>query len=82
MPATKTPKAMKPEPKGAKFGTSIRLDPSQRDRLERLADAMTARLGGAEVPTSMAIRAALGRGIEVLEQEFGVASKTAKRGGR
>jgi predicted DNA-binding protein len=43
------------------------------ERLDRIAETMAKRAGGAEVTRSNAIRVALDRGIESLEADFSLA---------
>jgi predicted DNA-binding protein len=50
--------------------TSIRLDPELRGRLEALAERMGAAAGGVEITLSMAMRAAIERGMRALEAEL------------
>ena len=57
---------------------SIRLDAAQRARLDALAAVMGERAGGVDMPVSLAMRAALDRGMAALEDELGVKPK-AKR---
>lgn len=56
-----------------KLTTSIRLDADLIARLDRLADAMSERAGGAPVNRSSAARVALERGLVDLESEFKLA---------
>lgn len=54
---------------------SVRIDKALVARLDAVAAAMSARAAGAPVKRSSAIRAALERGIDALEAEFGAAQK-------
>jgi predicted transcriptional regulator len=58
-----------------KLTTSIRLDADLIDRLDRLAESMSDRAGGAPVNRSSAARVALERGIDALESEFRLSKK-------
>ena len=52
---------------------SGRVTPSAIPRLDRIAAALTARVPGSKLRRSDALRAAIERGVEVLEAELGIA---------
>ncbi len=56
-----------------KESTSIWLYPAHHERLARIGAAMGERLGTDPLPKSVALRAALDRGIAALESEYGIA---------
>ena len=58
---------------------SVKVDDEFAARLDRLAEVMSARAGGAQVSRSNAMRVALDRGIDALELEFAMKSKKPKR---
>lgn len=58
--------------------TSIRLDPELRGKLEDLARRMGAAAGGVDLPLSLAMRAALERGMASLDAELGTKSKARR----
>lgn len=55
--------------------TSVRLDPAQMSRLDRIVDAMRCRLAGLDVGRSTALRLALERGMDALEAELGLTAR-------
>ncbi len=62
-----------------RLNTSIRLDAEILDRLDRIAEAMTARAAGAPVNRSTAARVALERGLDALEAELKIPKTKAKK---
>ncbi len=54
---------------------SVRLDSATVARLDKLAEALTARAAGATVNRSAVVRLAVDRGIDKLEAELGLAKK-------
>ena len=58
---------------------SVKVDDEFAIRLDRLAEVMSARAGGAQVTRSNAMRVALERGMDALELEFAMKPKKPKR---
>ena len=54
---------------------SVRLDDDAIERLERIAEALSKRAGGAQIKRGTAVRVAVQHGIEALEAELGLAKK-------
>lgn len=61
-----------------KLATSMRLDADLVDRLDRVAEAMSERAAGLPVNRSNAARVALERGLDVLEVELKLKSKSKR----
>jgi hypothetical protein len=58
------------------WGDVVRLnDPEQRERLARVEEAMRGRLAGAKIPRAVVLAAVVGKGLEVVERELGIARK-------
>ena len=51
---------------------SVRIEDVLTERLDDLAEAMSKRVGGANISRANAIRAALVRGVDELENEYGI----------
>lgn len=54
---------------------SVRLDDDAIRRLERIAEALSERAGGALIKRGTAVRVAVQHGIEALETELGLVKK-------
>ncbi len=55
--------------------TSVRLDDDLSSRLDRIAEALTRRAAGVSVGRSRALKLAIERGIDALEEELGLRKK-------
>lgn len=53
--------------------TALRLDPSTLDLVTAIRGELSARAGGAPVSAAHVLRLALGRGIDALQAELGIA---------
>lgn len=56
----------------------LRLDDELIARLDRLAETMATRAGGAEITRTSAMRTALVRGLDSLEAELGTSDRRSK----
>ncbi|WP_438014910.1 hypothetical protein WMF18_28985 [Sorangium sp. So ce315] len=56
---------------------SGRVLPSVLPRLDRIAEVLTSRVPGSNMKRSDALRAAIERGVEVLERELGITPEEA-----
>ena len=61
------------------MNTGLRIEPETMTALQELARTMSARAGGVEVTPTEAARAALNRGITVLQAEFSIEAPKEKK---
>jgi predicted transcriptional regulator len=57
----------------------IRLEDELVERIDRLAEKMQERTGGAELTRTAVVKAALARGLDSLETELGLAGRRAAK---